>query len=253
MDELDGRSCGVVVKDSPWLLAPIEGLEVGKTLRLDPAEARHVAGSLRRRSGDEVMLADGAGTVATAVIQMLGKGRVDAEVLAVRSYAAPIGSGVTLALAVIDRQAMDWAVQKAVELGVHRFCPVVSDRTQIKKRECSSRVEHWERIALQALKQCRRPWAMAVQDVVPLQTFVERESASGRGVVADREGLAPEDLPDEAGGVLIVGPEGGFTAAERDLFEHYGWPGLRLGEHVLRAETAAIVGSAMLVAKSKSR
>jgi 16S rRNA (uracil1498-N3)-methyltransferase len=253
MDERDGRSCGAVVKDAPWLLAPNESLEVGKSLRLGPAEARHVAGSLRRRSGDEVMLADGAGTVATAVIQILGKGRVDAEVLAVRSHAAPEGSGITLALAVIDRQAMDWAVQKAVEVGVRRLVPVISERTQIGIRDHSKRVDHLRRIAMQALKQCRRPWAMAVEDAVPLQTLVERESDSGGVVVADRNGSTAEDLPGRAGRVLVVGPEGGFTAAERELFEQLGWAKLRLGEHVLRAETAAIVGSAMLVARLEGR
>ena len=249
MDELDGRSCGDLVKDAPWLLAAIDSLKVGESLQLDPAEARHVTGSLRRRSGDEVMLIDGVGAVATAVIQIRGKGRVDAEVLAVRSYPAPKGSGVTLALAVIDRQAMDWAVQKAVEVGIRRLIPVISERTQVGARHHSKRVDHWRRIAMQALKQCRRPWAMAVEEAVPLQTLVERESDRRGIVVADRNGSTAEDLPDEAGRVLVVGPEGGFTAAERELFDHFGWPGLRLGEHVLRAETAAIVGSAMLVAR----
>jgi 16S rRNA (uracil1498-N3)-methyltransferase len=184
---------------------------------------------------------------------MLGKGRVDAEVLAIRSYAAPTGIGLTLALAVIDRQAMDWAVQKAVEVGVRQLIPVISERTQVGTRDHSKRVDHWRRIAMQALKQCRRPWAMALEEPTPLQIFVERESGNGGVVVADRNGSTAEDLPEEAARVLIVGPEGGFSAAERELFDHCGWPGLRLGEHILRAETAAIVGSAMLVAKAENR
>ena len=250
MGKLDRRPRGGMVKDAPWLLAANESMRVGETLRLDPVEARHAAGSLRRRSGDEVMLADGAGTVATAVIRILGKGKVEAEVLAIRSYEAPTGGGVTLALAVIDRQAMDWAVQKAVELGVRRFCPVLADRTQSRNRSSLIRAKHWRRIAFQALKQCRRPWAMTVEDAVPLNKFVERESEIGGGVVADRDGSAIDRLPDAAARVLAVGPEGGFTAAERELFDQHGWPRLKLGSHVLRAETAAIVGSAMLVMKA---
>ena len=104
---------------------------------------------------------------------------------------------------------------------------------------------------MQALKQCRRPWAMEIADVLPLQAFVEYCSTSG--AVADRDGCAIDELPRETGGVLVVGPEGGFTAEENELFERHGWPGLRLGPHVLRAETAAIVGAAMMTAREENR
>ena len=102
---------------------------------------------------------------------------------------------------------------------------------------------------MQALKQCRRPWAMEIADVLPLQVFVDCRSTSG--AVADREGCAIDELPGETVGVLVVGPEGGFTAEENELFERHGWPRLRLGPHVLRAETAAVVGGALMVARSE--
>ena len=106
---------------------------------------------------------------------------------------------------------------------------------------------------MQALKQCRRPWAMAVTEVVPLTALVGGNSEQAGGVVADVEGSTLSELPKTAGNLLVVGPEGGFTAAEKQLFDRRGWPRLRLGPHLLRAETAAVVGGAMMVARQESK
>ena len=104
---------------------------------------------------------------------------------------------------------------------------------------------------MQALKQCRRPWAMEVAEVLPLAALVEGEPGRVGGVVADVEGSAFSELPETAGSLLVVGPEGGFTDAESQLFARHGWPRLRLGPHIQRAETAAVVGGAMMVARSE--
>ena len=106
---------------------------------------------------------------------------------------------------------------------------------------------------MQALKQCRRPWAMVVAEVTSLEALVEGVSERAGGVVADAEGPGLDDLPRSAGNLLVVGPEGGFTTAEIELFDRRGWPKLRLGPHTLRAETAAVVGGAMMVARSERK
>lgn len=237
------------MKAVPWLLAVSGALEAGRTVVLDPTEARHLTGALRRRPGDEIVLADGNGAVAEAKLVAIGRGRVEAVILSVRHEPEPESEGVTLALAMTDNRAMDWAVQKAVEVGIGRFLPIEAERAQVRGRDLGGRVEHWRRIAMQALKQCRRPWAMAVTEVVPLTALVEGDSEQAGGVVADVEGSALSELPKTAGNMLVVGPEGGFTAAEKQLFDRRGWPRLRLGPHILRAETAAVVGGAMMVAR----
>lgn len=239
------------MKAMPWLLAVSGGLENGRTVVLDPTEARHLTGALRRRPGDEIVLADGNGVVAEAKLVAIGKGRVEAEILSVRHEPEPMSEGVTLALAMIDNRAMDWAVQKAVEVGVRRFVPMETERGQVRAKDPGGRLEHWRRVAMQALKQCRRPWAMAVTEVMPLAALVEGNSEQVGGVVADVEGSTVGELPKTAGNLLVVGPEGGFTPAEIQLFDRRGWPRLRLGPHILRAETAAVVGGAMMVLRSQ--
>lgn len=238
------------MKAAPWLLADPGILEAGRTVALDSTEARHLSGALRRRPGDAIVLADGGGAVADAKLVTISKGRVEAEVLSVRHEPNP-GPGVVLALAMIENRAMDWAVQKAVEVGIGRFVPMETDRAQVRGRNAGPRVEHWRRISMQALKQCRRPWAMGVGDVVSLEELVEGSREAG--VVADSEGCSIDDLPAGAGGLLVIGPEGGFTAGENGLFDRHEWRRLRLGPHTLRAETASVVGGAMMVARSERR
>jgi 16S rRNA (uracil1498-N3)-methyltransferase len=236
------------MKSPPWLFVSVGEIGQGSVVALDPAEGRHATGPLRLRGGDEVVLADGMGRTAAARLVVAGKAAVKAEVASVHLAPPPDGDGVTLALAIIESKAMDWAVQKAVEIGVRRLRPIVTDLTQAGKRGASGRSDHWQRVALQALKQCRRPWAMEVLKPQPLiELIAEREAASG--VVADPGGVAIGSLPPAAGRVLVVGPEGGFSPAEDELFRVHGWARLRLGANVLRSETAAVVGAAMMVAR----
>ena len=220
------------MKNPPWLLAVPGTLEAGRTVVLDPTEAQHLTGALRRRSGDEIVLADGEGWIAEARLLTIGRGRVEAEVLSLHQEPAPVSDGVTVGLAMVSGRSMDWAVQKAVEIGVRRFVPMETERAQIRQGGIGSRIDHWRRISMQALKQCRRPWAMEISDVVPLPTLVDRESTNGGGVVADGEGIAIGELPVDAGSLLVVGPEGGFTAEENELFDRSNWPRLRLGRHL---------------------
>ena len=102
---------------------------------------------------------------------------------------------------------------------------------------------------MQALKQCRRAWAMEIGDPESFADIVDSQEEAG--VVADREGCSIGQLPDHAGSFLLVGPEGGFSVDESELLDRHGWLRLCLGPHVLRAETAAIVGGAMLVARAE--
>ncbi len=237
------------VKAHPWLLAAPGELEAGGTVTLDPIESQHVSGALRRRIGDEIVLVDGQGWVATARLVVVRRGRVEAEVMSAQREADECSSGVTVALAMVAGRTMDWAVQKAVEVGVRRFVPMETERAQIRGRDHQGRVDHWRRVSLQALKQCRRPWAMEITPVMELTELLDRGLAEGLGVVADRDGCAIGELPRSAGRLLLVGPEGGFSDREDDLLSRHGWPRLRLGPYVLRAETAAIVGGAMMVAR----
>jgi len=220
-------------------------LEAGGLVVLSPGEAHHLARVLRAAPGDGVTLFDGAGTIATGLLRPGGRGRLAAEVLSVHEAPPPSGTVPAVALGVLHGQAMDWAVQKAVELGVPRFVPVVSERSQPGRNAAGARLEHWRRAGRQALKQCRRAWAM---EVAPPRSFDEllRDVAPGEGILADQEGAGPATFGAGGPVMLLVGPEGGFSEAERRALQDAGWPKLRLAEYILRAETAVVAGIALL-------
>ena len=231
----------------PWLLIDPLSVQAGDLVDLDDGESRHAAGPLRLAVGDPVVLVDGVGGVADGVMRTVSGRRCQVEIRATRRVPKPAAGKVDLALAVLHSQAMDWAVQKSVELGVETFLPLLAQRSQLGSRAARGRLGHWRRVARQALKQCRRPWGLEVSEPVTIGDLV-CESGTRRVVVGDHDGPHLGDLDDAVPDLLVVGPEGGFTGDETAEMAAAGWGQLRLGRHILRAETAAVVGAAMLVA-----
>jgi len=230
----------------PWLLVDELPRKPGSTVALDPGESRHAAGPLRLRSGDPVVLADGSGWVASALLRSVSGRRCEAEITEVVEIEQQEAGEVILALGVLHNQAMDWAVQKAVEVGVSAVIPVLAGRSQLGAKAAVGRLEHWRRVARQALKQCRRPWQMNVSDPRSIEDLIA--SCGDRfGIVADPEGCLPAEIEGDLPNLLLVGPEGGLSVDELGRLDTIGWTRIRLGRHVLRADTAAVIGSSILV------
>lgn len=235
------------MKQAPWLLAEIGELTAGATVVLDGAESRHAKGPLRLAPGKDVVLTDGAGRVAEGTLSLLLRGRAEVDIHSVVEE-LPRTGGVTLGMGVLAGTAMDLVVQKAVELGVRRLVPVCCQRSQLGLRRATTRLDHWTRLARQALKQCRRSWALEVSAPLSLLDFMDLTGSVG-GVVADPDGGCLDDLEGDQGRTLLVGPEGGFSTDESGILKARGWGQLHLGPHVLRAETAAIAGVAVLATR----
>lgn len=160
---------------------------------------------------------------------------------------------ITLVCAVLSRQRMLMVVQKATELGVVRVMPVFSERSVGPEGLAHEKAHAWPGQAFKASRQCRRASVPEVRTTVPLTTALTDPvwtEASLRFYLDDRAPrktgqvtlppLSPQPLSTEI--VYAVGPEGGWTDAERELFSTHGATPLRLGGRVLRAETAALVG-----------
>ena len=237
------------MKVDPWLLVPEGVLVGGCEIALEPQEARHASGPLRLRAGSRVVLTDGVGSVTGAELTQCVRSDVIAVVDEVVTSVPPL-PGPTVALGVLHTKAMDWAVQKAVEVGAATFVPLLCDRSQGSRRRALERVDHWRRVARQALKQCRRPWGMQIESPLTMADVL-----GGRllpGLVA-----APEGLTDVSGltphrMTLLVGPEGGLTLDEQKALAGAGWSTITLGPHILRAETAAVVGAALLAMRMQA-
>jgi 16S rRNA (uracil1498-N3)-methyltransferase len=235
-----------------WVLTEEGSLEPGDRVVLDRLESRHLAATLRLQAGDRVTLCDGCGRVAEAVLVAVDPRRCEAEVVAGAGPAGEPPRRVVVGLGVLHSQAMDWAVQKCVETGVAVLIPLLVERSQLGARAAESRSDHWRRVALQALKQCRRPWRMEVAGPQTLERLLA-DMGGAAGLVADPAGKPLPELRGALPDLLVVGPEGGLAPREQHLLAAAGWPGVRLGRWVLRAETAAVVGAAMLIAAHEER
>lgn len=154
-----------------------------------------------------------------------------------------------LLLAIFKFDHMEWAIEKATELGVARITPILARRTEKHLAQASAkRVERWRRIALEASKQSRRTTVPEIADPVLLKQALEQEQSSIRILLSETEqerSLASvlKTIPESV--ALAIGPEGGWTPEEMVLFVQQQWQPVTLGPRILRAETAAIAAIAI--------
>lgn len=170
--------------------------------------------------------------------------------------AGPEAPDVTLCLALIRFDRFEWAVEKATELGVTRIVPVNAARSERGLFEgAQKRVERWRRIAHEASEQSRRLRAPEVDSPAKMELALKTEAThriwcdEHPGSPALVDAFAPRPGDSAA---LLIGPEGGWTDAERDRFVGAGWQGVSLGPLVLRAETAVCAALAVIVQKCMS-
>jgi 16S rRNA (uracil1498-N3)-methyltransferase len=164
---------------------------------------------------------------------------------------------VTLVMSIFKFDHMEWAIEKATELGVMEIIPVIARRTEKHLAQAAmKRVERWRRIVHEAAQQSRRSDVPTVQDPVKLSSRVKAVSNVQRLVLAEQERSrtlrAALDEAISAGGAempsleVAIGPEGGWAAEEEALFDANGWRAVSLGPRILRAETAAITALAVI-------
>ena len=155
-----------------------------------------------------------------------------------------------LVLSVFKFDHFEWAVEKATELGVERITPVLARRTEKHLAQAAAkRAERWRRIALEASKQSRRTSVPEIADPAPLKSALAAETSLTRILLSEIEDSVPlsdalrrADSPDTA---IAIGPEGGWTPEEVQMFSDHGWKPVTLGPRILRAETAAIAAVAI--------
>jgi 16S rRNA (uracil1498-N3)-methyltransferase len=194
--------------------------------RLSDADHHHLARVLRLLPGAEITVGDGAGRWRAARLSGSAMLEPVGEVVADPQPDPPI----TVAFALVKGERPELTVQKLTELGADRIVPFVAERSVVRwdPAKAARQVERLEAIAREAAMQCRRTWLPDVRSVVD---FAEAAALPG-AALADRDG----EPPSLARPVVLVGPEGGWSPAERAAK----LPHVRLMSYVLRAETASI-------------
>lgn len=214
-------------------------------IELPDAIAHHAVRVLRLRDGDALVLFDGQGGEYPATLRVAGK-TAHAELGARDAREAELAGSITLVQGLPSGDKMDWIVEKAVELGVQRLVPVAAQRSvlQLNGDRQDKRLAHWRRIAAAASEQCGRNRLMCIEPVTTLTNWLTTSSAEPRLLCHPEDGasLKPSLEPARRAGAvaLLVGPEGGWTDAERDASRAAGATPVSFGTRVLRTETAGL-------------
>ncbi|MBS1804321.1 MAG: 16S rRNA (uracil(1498)-N(3))-methyltransferase [Acidobacteria bacterium] len=230
------------------------------TASLSGAQAEHLIRVLRVQEGAEADVVAGGHVFHAEVAGFSdGGGGRTAEVrfnLLAEVESEP-AMPITLVMSVFKFDHMEWAIEKATELGVAAVVPVIARRTDKHLAQAAmKRVERWRRIAHEASQQSRRSDVPTIADPIKLPERVKAASNLRRVVLAEQErgttlrvflqeaiASAGAEMPELE---LAIGPEGGWAPEEAALFDANGWSAVSLGPRILRAETAAIAALAVV-------
>jgi 16S rRNA (uracil1498-N3)-methyltransferase len=218
----------------------------GTTVRLDENESRHLHSVLRLKAGDEISLFDGEGNEYRSRVGSAAKKDSILEILDKVVPAAPESPlRIMLAAALMKGDKTDLCIQKAVELGVAEFIPLITARTEKLPRNIEKQMSRWRRIALDATKQCGRAWLMKVREPLTLSDLIDSTAGEYLFFSERSGGKLPKAISSSV--TVAVGPEGGWEDSEIALISTNQKVRLiTLGGRTLRAETAAIAATAIV-------
>ena len=216
-----------------------EAIEAGANVTL-PDEERHHARVLRVRDGEEVEVFDSLGR--NYIGRFEGSG---ISVLRETDNREP-ATAIHLAMSIIQLDKFELVLQKATELGVQSFVPLITDRMEVRIERVRGKEERWRKIVLEAVKQSGRS---KIPPIEPLIKFDEAIARGGMRVVFDAD-ARPSTTDNRQPITAFIGPEGSFTERELELARASKATFERLGPRRLRAETAALAAVALLSARS---
>ncbi|WP_431883655.1 16S rRNA (uracil(1498)-N(3))-methyltransferase [Micromonospora gifhornensis] len=233
----------------------VESLPTADTMVLDGPEGHHAATVQRLRVGEELLLGDGRGGTAAAVVSAVGRGTLDIEITS-RGYVDAANPRLVVVQGIAKGDRGELAVQAMTEAGVDEIVPWAAGRSVAQwrgDRGVRAR-DKWVATAREAAKQARRAWLPVVAGAPdePTASVARRISGAAAGYVLHEEAadrLTTVELPEAGEIVLVVGPEGGITPAELATFQQAGAHPVRLGPSVLRTSTAGVAALAVLATR----
>ena len=213
---------------------------------LPEAQAHYIGRVLRHAVGDAVQLFDGSGQEYLGELIEVGKKTVRVELREQLAGQAESPLHLHLGQGLSRGERMDWAIQKATELGASEISPIISERCEVRLKDerADKRLAHWRQVAISACEQCGRSVLPLIHPPISLAEWQANVQAELKlvlhPVAAPLESHArPQSL------AFLIGPEGGLSEAEVEQARAAGFQAARLGPRVLRTETAPVVALAV--------
>ena len=218
-------------------------------------DARHIRNVLRLKPGDEIELIDGNGLECDARIVRMSAGKVDVSIFGRRFSECQIAPRLIIAQAVLKDNKPDIIIRQITEMGIHEWVPFSAHRSVpvLNAQRISARKDRWKKIAIEALKQCRRSNLLNISDLLTYDALLDYGQDCDIKLIfwEDESPSRPFELPDSNAGsvqsvIAIIGPEGGFTPDEVAAARANGYTTVSLGPRILKADTAALAVSTLL-------
>lgn len=231
----------------PRLYVPAE-LSVGETLTLPEGPARHVTRVLRMVEGAPLMLFDGQGREAGVRLADVSRKHTAVRIEALWQGSGESPLAVHLGQAISKGDRMDYAIQKAVELGVAAITPLYTERgdVRLKGDREEKKLAHWQAVAASACEQCGRAVVPPIYPPIALDEWLVERQEPLRLMLHLATGNAFNQQPRPDAVALLIGPEGGLSETDVSAAVASGFTPLTLGPRVLRTETAPVVALTLL-------
>jgi 16S rRNA (uracil1498-N3)-methyltransferase len=221
------------------------------TVELTGGEAHHLFNVCRLKTGDNVELFDGAGSLAIASIEKATSKSISLKITNLEKTEKPDRPEIIIAVSLPKGERFDWLLEKCTELGVDRVIPVIFERT-IKQPKNPKAAQRWRNIAIAAAKQCRRIFLPQIDMPAPLVEILstlKKQYNKAEILIGSLEPKSPALITKRfvtRDTIVFIGPEGGITEAEKALSENCGGKFVRLTNTILRVETAALAFATIL-------
>jgi 16S rRNA (uracil1498-N3)-methyltransferase len=232
-------------------LVPKENIDKAKTV-ITGQDARHIYRVLRLKIGNSIHITNGEGMDYKGKILTINPGLVEIHLTSQHPSTTESSLDLTVCCGMLKDKKMDFVIKHLTQLGINEWIPFFCERaipTPDSKR-LQKRMQRWETIARESIKQCQRSCLVAIQepksfqDLLDLSDTFTRKLAFWEKSCHSLTHLTP--TPSDSRTIILLGPEGGFTDKEINLAESKGFKAYSLGPRILRAETAAICAATLI-------
>ena len=214
----------------------------GGILSLEKKNFHHELNVLRKKAGDRFILFDGKGNSCLCEVIEINRKHFILEIIELFKPSIREGINIELGQSLIKNDPFNFSIQKATELGVKKFCPIISERVVIKgmKAHSNSRLEKWRQIAQGACEQCGENWIPEISSPLNIKQWSETTNSKTKIVLFPNADARLSEIEITESISIAIGPEGDFTEKEVSYLKESGFLPVTIGKRILRAETAAI-------------
>lgn len=229
------------------------------TLRISGSEFRHLVQVMRKKVGDSAFATDGVGNTYLFQITKIVDDFAEATIVKRSRLQGEPFFQLTLAQAILKGKRFEQVIEKGTEIGITRFIPMLTERTVVSEND--KKIKRWQRIALAAMKQSCRSVLPEITPIQWIEQIIADNSKFKLKLIAHNgpnvhslsqvlfnRSTIQNDLYIKSG-ILLVGSEGGFTPGEIEMAQQNHFILFSMGPRRLRAETASIIGSALVLDK----